>query len=98
MIESAAPFVKRGCPKEQTGGCQIDLLIQTAQACCFVEVKRRKDIGEEIVEEMKGKLNVLSLPRDMSIRTALVYDGNLSPTVEAAGYFNALVNVRELLF
>ena len=64
----------------------------------MVEVKRRKDIGEEIVEEMKGKLNVLSLPRDMSIRTALVYDGNLSPTVEAAGYFNALVNVRELLF
>ena len=63
-----------------------------------MEVKRRKDIGEEIVEEMKGKLNVLSLPRDMSIRTALVYDGNLSPTVEAAGYFNALVNVRELLF
>ncbi len=98
LIESAAPFVKRGCPKERAGGCQVDLLIQTAQACCFVEVKRRKDIGEEVVEEMKGKLNALSLPRGISIRTALVYDGNLSPTVEAAGYFNALVNVRELLF
>ena len=98
LIESAAPFVKRGRSKEMSGGCQVDLLIQTAQSCCFVEVKRCKDIGEEVVEAMKKKLNALSLPKDMSIRTALVYDGSLSPTIEASGYFNALVNVRELLF
>ena len=98
LIESAAPFVKRGSAKEKTGGCQVDLLIQTAQSCSLVEVKRRKEIGEEVLEEVKEKLNALSLSKGISVRTALVYDGRLSATIEASGYFNALINVRELLF
>ena len=98
LIESAAPFVKRGSAKEKTGGCQVDLLIQTAQSCCLVEVKRRKEIGEEVLEEVKEKLDALSLSKGISVRTALVYDGRLSATIEASGYFNALINVRELLF
>ncbi len=98
LIESAAPFVKRRRAEENTDGCQVDLLVQTAQACCLVEVKRRKDIGEEVIGEMKEKLGALSLSKDISVRTALVYDGHLSATIEASGYFNALVDVRELLF
>ena len=98
LIESAAPFVKRGSAKEKTGGCQVDLLIQTAQSCSLVEVKRRKEIGEEVLEEVKEKLDALSLSKGISVRTALVYDGRLSATIEASGYFNALINVRELLF
>ena len=97
LIESAAPFVKRGHAKEKTDGCQVDLLIQTAQSCCLVEVKRRKEIGEEVLEEVKKKLEALSLPKGISVRTALVYDGRLAATIEASGYFNALVDVRELL-
>ncbi|MBR0068849.1 MAG: hypothetical protein IJQ00_14735, partial [Kiritimatiellae bacterium] len=97
LIESAAPFVKRGHAKERTDGCQVDLLIQTAQSCCLVEVKRRKEIGEEVLEEVKKKLEALSLPKGISVRTALVYDGRLAATIEASGYFNALVDVRELL-
>ena len=89
LIESAAPFVKRGSAKEKTGGCQVDLLIQTAQSCCLVEVKRRKEIGEEVLEEVKEKLESLSLSKGISVRTALVYDGRLSATIEASGYFNA---------
>ena len=76
----------------------MDLLIQTAQSCCLVEVKRRKEIGEEVLEEVKETLDALSLSTGISVRTALVYDGRLSATIEASGYFNALINVRELLF
>ena len=32
-----------------------------------------------------------------SIRTALVYSGELAPSVEAAGYFDAIVSFRRLL-
>ena len=46
---------------------------------------------------MKANLAALSVPKDVSIRTALVYDGRLAPTVEAAGYFSSIVDVRELL-
>ncbi len=98
LIESAAPFVKRGNAKAGTQGCQVDLLIQSIQSCCLVEIKRRKELGDEVISEMRGKLNALSLPGDVSIRTALVYDGHLAATVEAAGYFHALIDVRELLF
>ena len=98
LIESAAPFVKRGRAGKNGGGCQVDLLIQAAQSCCVVEIKRRREISDDVVDEMKKKLNSLSLPKDLSVRTALVYDGGISASVEASGYFNAIVNIRELLF
>lgn len=44
-----------------------------------------------------GKVEALSRPKGKTIRTALVYDGELAQTVEASGYFNALVNIREIL-
>jgi len=97
LIESAAPFAKRGSARRNTRGCQIDLLIQTAQSCCLVEIKRRREIGDEAISDMKEKLMALSMPKDVSIRTALVYDGQLAPTVEAAGYFSTIIDVRELL-
>ena len=97
LIESAAPFVKRGCARKSTRGCQVDLLIQTAQSCCLVEIKRRMEIGDEVIDGMKAKLEALSVPKGISIRTALVYDGRIAPTVEAAGYFSSLINVCELL-
>ena len=75
LIESAAPFVKRGRAGKNGGGCQVDLLIQAAQSCCVVEIKRRREISDDVVDEMKKKLNSLSLPKDLSVRTALVYDG-----------------------
>ena len=33
----------------------------------------------------------------ISVRTALVYDGNLAPIVEADGYFDAIIPFRCLL-
>ena len=37
------------------------------------------------------------MPRGKSARTALVYDGNLAPIVEADGCFDAIIPFRELL-
>jgi len=37
------------------------------------------------------------VPAGTSVRATLVYDGDLSPAVEASGFFNALVPVSKLL-
>ena len=54
-------------------------------------------VGREIEDEVDAKIKALALPCDVSVRTALVYDGNLAPIVEADGYFDAIVPFRKLL-
>ena len=93
-ILSAAPFRKAD---SRRGGCQIDLLIQTRKSVFVVEVKRKGEIGEEVEKEVAAKVAKLSIPRDKSIRTALVFDGHLRPVVRANAYFDALVDVADLL-
>lgn len=96
LIESAAPYLRsrKGDGKD---GLQIDLLIQTKYCNYVVEIKRRREIGREIVDEVERKLEKLSTPRGKSARPVLVYDGHLAPIVEADGYFDAIVPFRTLL-
>ncbi|MBP5320896.1 MAG: AAA family ATPase [Kiritimatiellae bacterium] len=93
-VLSAAPFRKVNA---RSGGCQIDLLIQTRKALFVVEIKRKKEIGEEVEREVAAKVARLSVPVGKSIRTALVYDGELLPVVRANAYFDALVGVGDLI-
>ena len=69
-------------------GCQIDLLYQTKRSVCVVEVKRRREIGPGIVDEVGRKVELLPLRPGTSVRTALVYEGALVPSVEAEGWFD----------
>jgi len=98
LVTSAGPY-RRLPPKGNRGkpGCQIDLLIQTRRALCVVEVKRRQEIGREIIDEVDKKVRAIKRPEGVSARTALVYDGHLSPVARADGYFDAIVPFRELL-
>ena len=64
---------------------------------CLVEIKRQREIGREILDEMKEKVRRFAAPREMSVRTALVYDGRLAPSVEADGYFDPIVPFSRLL-
>ena len=89
VVESAAPY--RG------SGCQVDLLIQTARTAYVVEVKRQREIGAAIIDEMERKLRQIPLRKGMSARPVLVYDGELSPSVEGCGYFDAIIPARKLL-
>ena len=92
-ILSAAPFRKSNV---RTGGCQIDLLIQTRKSVFVVEVKRKNEIGEEVEREVAEKVARLSVPRDKSVRTALVYEGRLLPIVRANAYFDAIVDIATM--
>ena len=89
LVLSAAPYCQRATADRD--GCQIDLLIQTQRMLMAVEIKRRREIGHEIIDEVDGKVRKLKFSGNLSLRTALVYEGNLSPSVAADHYFDFLV-------
>ncbi len=95
LVLSAAPYVQRGTKRGE--GCQIDLLIQMRRTVYVVEIKRRKFIGPEIMEEIAAKVQRLQVAKGVSVRTALVYDGKLSPQIEAEHGFDVLIPVSRLL-
>ena len=95
LLLSAAPWRQPATARKR--GCQVDLLLQSERSVYIVEIKRRQEIGREVEDEVAAKVRALALPRDKSVRTALVYDGRLAPTVEANGYFDAVIPVADLL-
>ena len=62
-----------------------------------VEIKRRREIPASIVDEVQAKIDRLPLRRGLSVRTALVYDGELAPSVVRRGWFDFLVPADTLL-
>jgi len=95
IVTSAAPYYRKGRRKGE--GVQVDLLIQTAKSVCVVEIKRKKRIDESVEAEVCEKLNRLKLARNVSRRTALVYEGALSQSVQDNGFFDFIVPVSGLL-
>lgn len=96
-ITSVAPYRRAGSRDGARGGLQVDLLLQTRRAVYVIEVKRKREIGREVIREMEEKVSLLPRRDGVSVRTALVYDGNLAPIVEADGYFDAIIPFRRLL-
>ena len=95
LFLSAAPYVQRGTKRGE--GCQIDLLVQTRRTVFVVEIKRRREIGAEVMDEVAEKVRRLKVAGGVSIRTALVHDGHLSPRIEAEHGFDVLVPAQSLL-
>ena len=94
LVLSAFPYVQPATKRMR--GCQIDLLVQTQRTLIVVEIKRRKEIGREIVDEVSEKVSRLARDKSLSVRTALVYDGRLSPGVEADRFFDFVVPAEKL--
>ena len=97
VVESAAPYRNARRGTDAGNGCQIDLLIQTPRTAYVVEIKRRREIGIEVIDEVERKIKRLPLRKGMNSRPVLVFDGELHPAVEATGYFDAVIPFRRLL-
>ncbi len=95
LILSAAPYRKRG--RGADDGVQIDLLMQMRNALEIVEVKRSAHIDEAVEAEVERKIARVPIRGRKSIRTALVYDGELSPSVRENGYFDVIISAKEWL-
>ena len=63
----------------------------------IVEIKRRREIGREVIDEVIRKADALKTKRGTTVRIALVYAGRLSPGVEVDGYFDAVVSAESVL-
>ncbi len=96
LATSVSPWRRRGT-KGGRKGVQIDLLARGPRVACVVEVKRRRELGREVIDEVETKVRAVRWPAGTAVRTALVYEGRLSPGVEADGYFDALVPFGRLL-
>ena len=67
------------------------------RAICIVEIKRQREIGREVIDEVSEKVRRVPHRDGISVRTALVYEGHLAPIVEADGYFDAVIPFSRLL-
>lgn len=94
-VESAAPYFRRG--GKCGGGVQVDLLVQLPKSVYVVEIKRRARIGISVEEEVQRKIERLGLPKTKSVKTVLVYDGELDLEIEEDGFFDYLVSAERLL-
>lgn len=80
-------------------GVQIDYLVQTRTNNLFVcEFKfSRRELGPEIVEEMKEKMARFSVPRGFSAIPVLFHLGGVSRGVYDKRYFYKIVDIGDFL-
>ena len=93
-ILAAAPYLQKATVRKK--GCQIDLLIRTKHTLYAIEIKQRATIGATVIDEVRRKANSLKINRGISLRTALVYEGQLDRKVEEEGYFDFLLPFARL--
>ena len=94
-VESAAPYFRSG--RKSGKGVQIDYLVQLPRCTYVFEIKRRGVIGRSVEDEVQRKIDRLTLPRNKSVKTVLVYEGELDPSVEEDGFFDFVVPADCLL-
>ena len=73
------------------------MLVQTEKVAYLVEIKRRAELGLDVAREIADKAVRLPVRAGVSVRTALVYDGRLSPALAASDEIDRFVSARELL-
>ncbi|MBF0312225.1 MAG: ATP-binding protein [Oligoflexia bacterium] len=96
IIVSAGPYRQNKTSKNK-GGCQIDLLLQTtSQVLYLCEFKFKKSITSDVCSEMEQKIAVLQRPRRYSIRTVLIYEGELTASKTIRNYFYKVMSASEL--
>jgi hypothetical protein len=92
---SAAPYFQRQTKRHKA--CQIDLLIQCRNSLYVCEIKLAQKITTEVIDDMKEKISKLSLPQGISVRSVLIYQGELTPQIRQLDYINYLIPFEQFL-
>ena len=90
------PYIQKGTGRKK--GCQVDYLIQMKSNTLFAcEVKmRRRELGLEVIESMKAKLNSLALPKGFGISPVLLHLGPISDALLSSRYFYRIIDIADL--
>jgi DNA-binding transcriptional ArsR family regulator len=85
-------------PSGRKKGCQIDYLIQMHSNTLFVcEVKmRRRELGLEVIEAMKTKIDALTLSKGFGISPILLHLGPISDSLLNSRYFYRIIDIADL--
>ncbi|MBM3198336.1 MAG: ATPase, partial [Chlamydiae bacterium] len=96
-IISSGPYFQT--KTKQREGCQIDCLIQSKFDTLYLcEIKfSKRELGVEVIAEVKEKIRRLSRPPGLSIRPVLVHVNGVTDELLAAEYFAHIVDFAELL-
>lgn len=90
------PYIQK--PAGRKKGCQIDYLVQMRTNTLFIcEVKmRRREIGLELIDEMKAKIASLTFPKGFGIAPVLLHLGPISDALLSSRYFYRIVDIADL--
>lgn len=91
------PYFQR--KTKRTRGCQIDYMVQTRHDTVYVcEIRFcRKEIGSSILEEVKERLDRLTLPKNISKRPVLIHVNGVKESVLDSLFFAKIINFSDLL-
>ena len=92
---SAAPYFQRQTQRKSS--CQIDLLIQCRYSLYICEVKFAQNITPNVIDQVREKIEKLKVPKTISIRPVLIYQGELSPQIPRTNFFTHLISFDQLL-
>jgi len=95
QVLSASPYFQNQTRRQQA--CQVDLLIDTKYAVYLCEIKFRRRITTEVVQEVMAKASRLKIAPGKSLRRALVYAGALAAGIEETMAFDQLLPFDQLL-
>jgi uncharacterized protein len=95
IVKSASGYFQRATNRQKA--CQIDLLIHTRHSLYICEMKASERITASVIDQVKEKALRLAVPKGISIRTVLIFEGEIEPSVLQQGYFDYLVPFKELL-
>ena len=96
-IIADTPYIQK--QTKQHRGCQIDYLIQTkANNLIVCEFKFQKnELNSSVVEEVKEKIQRLSIPKGFGVATVLVHIGEISESISDSQYFYRIINLNDWL-
>ncbi len=97
-IISASPFFQNPT-RVNKGACQIDLLIMTKFSTLYLcEIKFRKKITRDVIDEVRGKILLLKRPKYTSVRPVLIYEGLLDDSLNQSDFFDKTIHFEKLLY
>jgi hypothetical protein len=91
------PYIQK--PTLRKKGCQIDYLVQTRTNNLYVcEFKFQLGaLNYGIIEEIKQKINRLTIPRGMAVVPVLFHIGEVSESVYLDNFFYKIIDLADLL-
>lgn len=80
-------------------GCQIDYMIQTKFGTLYLcEIKFSHNIiRTDVIDEVKEKINRLSIPRNFSIKPVLIHAADVHDDVIDSNFFAKIIDLSSLL-